>query len=77
MTDIENVISSLSPDKRSFRVDASSAIGLARQMLSIYFDRREDVPAALLFITDASSTENADLVVGFYAHYIRTPFSLI
>ena len=63
MEDILNVVRSISPDKRSFLVDASSAIGLARQMLSSYFNRREWVPAALIFITDASSTENADLVV--------------
>ena len=63
MDDISNVISSISPDKRSFLVDASSALGLARQMLSEYFNRREWVPAALMFITDSSSTENADLVV--------------
>ena len=68
MDDIINLISSISPDKRSFRVDASSALGLARQMLSPYFGRREWVPAALMFITDSASTENADLVVSSLKH---------
>lgn len=63
MGDITTVVNSISPDKRSYRVDASSAISMARQMLSDYFNRREWLPAGLIFITDAASTENKNLVV--------------
>ena len=76
MEDIENVIDSISPDKRSFLVDASGAIALSRQMLSRYFNRREYVPAALMFITDASSTDNAELVVS-HLYYENLPMKYI
>ena len=49
--------------KRNFKTDASGALDLGRQMLSSYFGRREDVPAALIFITDSASTTNVDLIV--------------
>ena len=52
-------------DKRSFRTDASGALRLGRQMLSSYFDRRNDAPAAIIFITDQPSNINVNEIVKY------------
>lgn len=61
---MQREIDGLNPrDMRSPRADASGALGLGRQMLSYYFNRRDDAASALIFITDSPSTDNVDLIV--------------
>ena len=63
MDKILKEIDDMDEDKRSFRTDASGALRLGRQMLSSYFDRRNDAPAAIIFITDQPSNINVNEIV--------------
>ena len=60
---IKKEIEGMDEDKRSYRADASGALRLGRQMLSSYFDRRNDAPAAIIFITDEPSNINVNEIV--------------
>ncbi|WAR09890.1 CO6A3-like protein [Mya arenaria] len=60
---MQKSIDGMRADLRSYTSDASTAIASAKQMLSPYFNRRDDVPAAMIFIADDPANTNFDVMV--------------
>ncbi|XP_052813412.1 uncharacterized protein LOC128240703 isoform X3 [Mya arenaria] len=59
---MQKSIDGMRADLRSYTSDASTAIASAKQMLSPYFNRRDDVPAAMIFIADDPANTNFDVM---------------
>ncbi|KAH3749755.1 hypothetical protein DPMN_184266, partial [Dreissena polymorpha] len=60
---IQKEIDGLTIDQRSATADASAALGLVRQMLTPMHGRRDDIPAAAVFLTNQASNENNEFLI--------------
>lgn len=60
---LQRAISSIENYSRTQEADASAAISMAKRMLSTHYNRRDDIPAAIIIVSDDPANTNNEYLV--------------